>query len=128
VQWERGVNRGEPGHKVFLEIPDGAFRSVASMTVRRHQLVSDIIGCEEIQGLGCLVVESLELWLETLDCELLINAFICFDPFLGGTIFHGDDLDVIAIIDVVDHYIRVSFAGSQRELYRQVGVKLTLID
>jgi hypothetical protein len=48
VQWKGGVNRGEPGHKVFLESPDGAFSSVASMAVRWHQLVSDIIGGEEI--------------------------------------------------------------------------------
>jgi hypothetical protein len=64
----RRVNRGEPGHKVFLESPDSAFRGVASMAVRWHQLVSDIIDGEEIvQRGGCLVVESLELWLETLD-------------------------------------------------------------
>jgi hypothetical protein len=47
VQWEGGVNRGEPGHKVFLESTDGAFRGVASMAVRWHQLVSDIIDGEE---------------------------------------------------------------------------------
>jgi hypothetical protein len=85
VQREGGVNRVEPGHKVFLESPDGSFRGVASMTVRPHQLVSDIIVGEEIlSGGGCLVVKSLELWLETLDSELLMNAVICFDPFRGG--------------------------------------------
>jgi hypothetical protein len=47
------------------------------MTVRRHQLVSDIISGEEIfKGDRGLVVESLDLWLETLDCELLMNAAI----------------------------------------------------
>jgi hypothetical protein len=55
------------------------------MTVMWHQLVSDIIDGEEIlQGGRCLVVESLELWFETPDCELLMNAVICFDPFRGG--------------------------------------------
>jgi hypothetical protein len=99
------------------------------MSVRWHQLVSDIIDGEEIlQSGGCFVVESLELWLETLDCELLMNGVICFDPFRGGPRFHGDDIDVVAIIDISDHHIRVSFAGSHRELSRQVGVKLTLID
>jgi hypothetical protein len=48
VQWEGGVNRGEPGHKVFLESPDCAFRGVASMAVRWHQLVSDIVDGEEV--------------------------------------------------------------------------------
>jgi hypothetical protein len=129
VQWEGGFNRGEPGHKVLLESPDGAFRGVASMAVRWHQLVSDIIDGEEIlQNGGCFVVESLELWLEALDCELLMNGVICFDPFRGGSIFHGDDFNVVAIIDIEDHHIQVSFAGSHQELSRQVGVKLTLID
>jgi hypothetical protein len=114
---------------VFLESYDGAFRSVASVTVRWHQLVSDIIDCEEsLQSGGCLIVESLELWLETLDSELLMNAVICVYPFRGRPGLHGDDLDVIAIINVADHHVRVSFAGLHRELSRQVGVKLTLID
>jgi hypothetical protein len=55
------------------------------MTVRRHQLISDIIGGEEILQSGrCLVVESLELWFETFDCELLMDAGVCSDPFRGG--------------------------------------------
>jgi hypothetical protein len=70
--------------QAFLECPDGAFRGVASMAVRWHQLISFIICGEEIlQSGGSLVVESLELWLETLDCELLMNAVISFDPFRG---------------------------------------------
>jgi hypothetical protein len=92
-------------------------------------LVRDIIYGEEIiQCGGCLVVESLEFWLETLDCELLMNGVICFDPFRGGPIFNGDDFNVVAIINIADHHIRVSFAGSYRELSHQVGVKLALID
>jgi hypothetical protein len=47
VHWEGGVNWGESGHKVFFESPNGAFRGVASMTVRRNQLISDIIGREK---------------------------------------------------------------------------------
>jgi hypothetical protein len=54
--------------QVFLEIPDGAFYSVVSMAARWKQLISDIIDGEEILQSGlCLVVESLELWFETLD-------------------------------------------------------------
>jgi hypothetical protein len=70
---------------VFLGSYDGAFGGVASMAVRWHQSISDIIDGEEIlQNGGCLIVESLELWFETLDCELLINAVILFDLFRGG--------------------------------------------
>jgi hypothetical protein len=99
------------------------------MTVGRNQLISDVIDGEEILQSGqCLVVESLELWFETFDCELLMDAFICFDPFRGGPGLHWNDFDVVAIIDVTLHYIRVAFAGSDRELSRQVGVELTLID
>jgi hypothetical protein len=84
VQWEGGVHRGETSHKVFLESSDGAFGSVASMAIKWHQLVSDIIdGKEILQGGRCLVVESLELWFETLDRELLMDGVILFDPFRG---------------------------------------------
>jgi hypothetical protein len=66
---------------VFFEGPDGALHGVAAMAVRWHKLVSDIIEGEEIlQSGGCLVVESLEFWLETLDRELLMDGIICFDP------------------------------------------------
>jgi hypothetical protein len=99
------------------------------MTVRRHQLISDVIDGEEIPQSGrCLVVESLELWFESFDCDILMNAVICFDPFRGGTLTHGNDFDVVAIKDVTYHRIRVSFAGSHWEFSRQVGVELTLID
>jgi hypothetical protein len=63
-------------------------------------LISDIIDGGEILRGRCLVFESLELWFETLDCELLMDAVICFDPFLGGPGLHWNDFDVVAIIDV----------------------------
>jgi hypothetical protein len=86
---------------VFLEGPDGAFRSIAAMTVRPNQLISDILYGEEILQSGrCFVVQSLELWFETFDCELLMDAVILFDPFGGGPGLHWNDFDVIAIIDV----------------------------
>jgi hypothetical protein len=67
---------------VFLESSDGAFRAAAAMTARRHQLVTYIIGGENILQSGqCLVVESLEFWFEALDSELLMDGIICFDPF-----------------------------------------------
>jgi hypothetical protein len=74
---------------VFFEISDGALRGVAAMAVRRHQLVVDIIGGENILQSGLrLVIESLEFWLETLDNEFLMDVLICFDPFRGGPRFH----------------------------------------
>jgi hypothetical protein len=69
------------------------------MSVRRNQLVIDIIDGDEIlQSSRCLVVESLELWCETFDCELLMDAVICFDPFRGGPGLHWNDFDVVSII------------------------------
>jgi hypothetical protein len=53
---------------VFLESPDGALRGIASMTVGRNQLISDIIDGDEIlHSDRRLIVESLELWFETFD-------------------------------------------------------------
>jgi hypothetical protein len=65
VHWEGGVNCGEPGHKVFLESPDGEFLMCGEETIQIGQ---------------CLVVESLELRFETFDRELLMDGVICFDP------------------------------------------------
>jgi hypothetical protein len=62
---------------VFLESPDGAFRSIASMTVRWNQLIIDILCGEEIlQSCRRLVVESLELWFETFDRERFMDAAV----------------------------------------------------
>jgi hypothetical protein len=47
VQWKGGVNLGDFCHKVFFEGLDGAFRGIAAMAVRRHQLVIDIISGEK---------------------------------------------------------------------------------
>jgi hypothetical protein len=106
VQRKGRVYRGEPRHKVLFESPDGAFRGVAAMAVRRHQLVIHIIsGGKILQSSRCLVVESLEFWFEALDSDLLMNAVICFDPLRGGQRFHGDDFNVVAIINVADHDI-----------------------
>jgi hypothetical protein len=67
---------------VLFEGPDCSFRGVAAMEVRWHQLLSAIIdGEESLQSSGCLVVESLDFWLETLYNELLMDGIICFDPF-----------------------------------------------
>jgi hypothetical protein len=97
------------------------------MAVRWHQLVSDIIdGEESLQSGECFVVESLELWLEALDSELLIDGIICSDPFLGGSIFHGDEFNVVAIINIAYHNVLVSSAGSYRELFPSSRCKVGL--
>jgi hypothetical protein len=61
---------------VFFEVPDGAFLGVAAVAVRWHQLVSDIVDGEKSLQSGCLVVESLELWLEPLGSEVLMDGII----------------------------------------------------
>jgi hypothetical protein len=91
---------------VLFECSDGAFSGVVAIAVRRHQLVFHIIGGEKsLQSGRCLVVESLEFWFETLDIEFLMDDIIGFDPFLGGTRFHWDDFNVVAVINIADHDI-----------------------
>jgi hypothetical protein len=91
---------------VFFKSPDGAFCSVASMGVRRNQLIGSIICGEEIlQGCGRFVVESLQFRFETFDRELLMNDAICFDLFRGRPGLHWDDFDVVAIVYVTQHDI-----------------------
>jgi hypothetical protein len=104
-----------PCYKVFFESPDGAFRGIAAMTVRRDQLIINIIGGEKNLQYGrCLVVESLKSGFESFDIEFFIDGVICFDPFRGGPIFHGDDFSLVAVINIADHDILVSFAGYHR--------------
>jgi hypothetical protein len=70
---------------VFFKTSDGAFSGIVAMVVGRHQLVLHVIGGEKIIQSGqCLIVESLELWFETLDSELLMDVIIGLDPFRGG--------------------------------------------
>jgi hypothetical protein len=75
---KEGSTEESPATKCSLKV------LMALMTVRWHQLISDIVDGEEVlqSGRG-LVVKSLELWFETFDCELLVNAVICFDPLRG---------------------------------------------
>jgi hypothetical protein len=62
---------------VLFESPDGAFRGVAAVAVRRHQLVIYGIGGEKIlQSSRCLIVESLEFWFEALNSEFLMDGII----------------------------------------------------
>jgi hypothetical protein len=117
VHGERGVDGGEAGYKVFFEGSDGALCSVASMAVRRNQLVSDIIGGEEIlQSRRRLIVESLQFRFETFDREFLMDAVICFDPIRGRPGFHLDDFDVVAIVYVTQHDVGVALAAIVHEV------------
>jgi hypothetical protein len=91
---------------VLFESSDGALSGVAEMAVGRHQLVFHIIGGEQKNQSGrCLVVESLEFWFETLDSEFLMDGIIGLDPFRGGPIFHWDDFNLVAVINIADHDI-----------------------
>jgi hypothetical protein len=64
------------------------------------------IGGEHIIQSGrSLVVESLELWLESLDCEFLMDGGICLDPFLGRLGFHWFDFNIVAVINRAYHDI-----------------------
>jgi hypothetical protein len=57
-----------------------------------------------------------------------MNVLICLDPFLVGPGFHWDNLDIIAVIHITYHGVRVALAGSHRKFPRQVRVKLSLVD
>jgi hypothetical protein len=48
-------------------------------------------------------VESFIFWFKTLDSEFLMDGIIGFDPFRGGSGFHGDDFNLVAVIDIADN-------------------------
>jgi hypothetical protein len=106
MQGKGWINRGEPFHKVLFKSSDGSFSGVAAVTVGRYQLVFHIIGGEKVlQSRRRLVFESLEFWFESLGNVLLVDVIICFDPFGGRLVFHWDDLNVVAVINIADHDI-----------------------
>jgi hypothetical protein len=91
---------------VSFESADGAFLCVATVAVRRYQLIIHVIGGEHIIQSGrSLVVESLELWFEDLEGEFLMEGIICLDPFLGVPGFHMGDFNVVAVINIADYDI-----------------------
>jgi hypothetical protein len=56
----------------------------------------------------------LKFWFETFGSEFLMNVIICLDPFRGGPGFHWDNLDIVAVMNITDHDVRVALAGSHR--------------
>jgi hypothetical protein len=92
-------------------------------------MVLHVIGSEKVFQSGrCFIVKSLKFWFETLGSEFLMNVIICLDSFRGGPGFHSDNFDIIAVLNITDHYGRVALAVSHRIFYRQVSVKLSLVD
>jgi hypothetical protein len=55
-----------------------------------------------------------------------MNVIICFDPFRGGSGFYGDNLNIIAVVNITDHYVLVALAGSHRELSPSSPCKVVL--
>jgi hypothetical protein len=88
----------------ILNSLDGAFSDIVAVTVGRHQLILNFIGGEKVLQSGrCLIVESLEVWFETLGSEFLMDVIIGLDPFRGGPGFHRDEFNVVAVINIADH-------------------------
>jgi hypothetical protein len=52
---------------------------------------------------------------ETFGSEFLMNVIICFGPFRGGPGFHWENFEIIAVINITDHDVRVALAGSHRK-------------
>jgi hypothetical protein len=112
---------------VFFKSSDGSFSGVAAVAVGSNQLVIHVIGCEKVfQTSRCFVVESLKFWFETFGIEFLMNVIICIDPFRGRPGFRWDNLDIIAVINITDHDVRVALAGSHRK-YPRPDVLASLI-
>jgi hypothetical protein len=60
MQWKIGIGAAEAGDEVIFERPDGAFGGVASVYMRRRELIVDAFVLEKLlEGLRCFVVEAL---------------------------------------------------------------------
>jgi hypothetical protein len=57
-----------------------------------------------------------------------MNVIICLDPFQRGPGLHWYKLDIITVMNITYHDVRVALAGSHRKFPGQVFVKLSLVD
>jgi hypothetical protein len=114
---------------VFFKSSDSPFSGVAAVAVGGNQLICHVIGSEKVfQSGGCFVVKGLKFGFETLRSEFLIDVIICFDPLRGGPGLHWDNFEIIVVINITYHGLRVALAGPHPKFSRQIRVKLSLVD
>jgi hypothetical protein len=94
-----------------------------------NQLIFHVIGSEKVfQSGGRFVVKGLKFGFETLGSEFLMDATMCFDPFRGVPGLHLENFDIIAVINITYHNVRVALDGPHLKFSRQIRVKLSLVD
>jgi hypothetical protein len=73
VHVEVGVDCAYAGDEVGLECPDCSFRRIASMDVRRYQLVLNIFLPEEFfHCRGGFIIHNLKFGVESSICKMLV--------------------------------------------------------
>ena len=97
-----------------LESTDGAFRGVAAVDVRWHELVRGVPffgNCTLVFATG-FVVEDLEVYLVAAGVQPVHDGVVGFNPvFVLAGLERGME-DSVGIAMVRDHYVLVAAAGS----------------
>jgi hypothetical protein len=71
---------------MFFESVNSPFSIIAYVIVCWYKLILYIIcGEKTLQCLGGLIVQGTKFGFETFGCEFLVNVFVFFNPFRGGT-------------------------------------------
>ena len=96
-----GVCSAEDGDEVIFERLDGPFSGIATMDVWGHQLEVNAFFADCVfESSGCLVVELLQLWVESLVNKILMQFVVCLEVFGVGAVFHGFGQNGVTIIIV----------------------------
>ena len=86
VKWKVRVGAAKAGNEMIFERADCTFSGVAAMDVWWGKLVIDgLLRQELLEGLGCLVVKSLEAWLEATTCKELDTTLVAGENVSTGS-------------------------------------------
>ena len=115
-RWVIGIACIQAGNEVVFISMYCSFRRIASMDIRRYQLVFYILFVEHIFHLvGTFAIKDVEVW-------CFSSAFVhceCFAPsftnFRSISTFERETKDCICIIMIENKYIFVSSRWSERE-------------
>jgi hypothetical protein len=125
MEWKVAIGGTETGDEMVLEGSDSAFGSVSAVNVRWDELKVDVLVCHVcFEGSGGFVVETLELRFEASGAEKSVRAFVCGEDFGPSLVFHGLDVDEIAVVFVYDEHVAVAVRGWLDEAPGEVGEDL----
>ena len=109
---------------MIFEGLDGSFGSINTVLVWRYKLPLDVFAAQKIcDGRRCLVVEDIELWLETLVFKVREDVVEGGDDGWSFTIGDCSDNDGIGGVVVGDKHVLFVFQGHCWESAGEISIR-----